>query len=266
MPSPTRITFPPSGRPVGGLLNAARPIGGNWQRGVTFASAQCIAPQNIGPCPEGMVTKDVSFLSDPVEFQPFQVFQAVQCSRLGGSSVVDFADQSLDVTREFGVAAELLTGAATGNPSLGDAAVLTAAADPVAALGCLEQYAWTALSGRTVFIHVTAQIATALLAAAAIWAPQDGRVWQTAARNTVVISPGYDGREPGESAPTSGDPLFMYATGEVYAEVGERETLDSTDRTNNVETAIAEDTALVIFDPCFVAAIDTGLSACGGLS
>lgn len=260
MPSPTRITLPPSGRPVGGLLSAARSIGGDWWRGVSFSSSQCTPPFCIGPCPDGTVQKDVNFLSDPAVFDAFQVYQSVQCSRLGGSLVAEFSNQSLDVTREFAVAREFLTGACTGNPSLADALTIGAATDPATALGCLEQYAALAISGRMVFVHVPPSVATALLAASAIW--RDGRLWRTASGNVVVVSPGYDGRAPGGVVPVPGGPMFMYATGDVYAEVGQRDLLESLDRTNNVQSATAEDAALVIFDPCFNIAIDSGVNAC----
>lgn len=267
MPTPTRITLPPSGRPVGGILAAARPTGAaEWWRGVKFTSGQCLAPQNYGPCAsDDAVQKEEQNLSTEAEFQAFSILQAVKCSTLGRTAIDVFAGQALDVTREFGVASELLTGAATGNPSLGDATTLTAASDPAAALGCLEQVASLALSGRMAFIHVTPAIGTALLAAAAIWSNGAPRRWYTAAGNTVVISPGYDGRQPGAGAPGAGDPLYMYATGEVYAEVGsadQREILQSVERSQNTIQATAEDTAIVLFDPCFVVAIDSGLNAC----
>lgn len=268
MPTPTRITLPPSGRPVGGLLSAARPLGGEWWRGVKFTSGQCLAPQNYGPCASDDATEKVDQeLSAEAEFQAFQVLQAVRCSTLGRTDVDVFAGQALDVTREHGIASELLTGAATGNPSLSsEAETMPAAADVVAALGCLEDMAGTSLSGRLAFIHASPSIGTHLLAEGAIW--KDGRLWRTATGNIVVVSSAYDGREPSQGEPSPGEPLFMYATGEVYAEVGsetQRETLQSVERTQNSIQATAEDIAIVLFDPCFAAAIDTGLTACAGV-
>lgn len=264
MPLPTRITLPPSGRPVGGLLSAARPIGGDWTRGVVFSSGECLQPINVGPCSgDEAETKGQQDLSAPAEFQAFNVVQAVQCSTLGRSEVDVLAGQALDVTREFGVARELLAAGATGNPSLADALVMAAAADPVTALGCLEARANAHLAGRMAFIHVSPAVGTHLLANAAIF--KEGRRWYTASGNTVVISPGYDGREPGGDSPGAGEPLFMYATGEVYAEVGsgdQRQILQSVERTQNTAQAWAEDVALVIFDPCFNVAIDSGINSC----
>ncbi len=256
MALPTRITLPPSGRPVGGLLSAARPIGGQWWRGVTFASGQCLVPQTVGTCTDGATTKNMDALSEAASFDAFGVVQALACSTLGRSAIDEFAGQSLDVTREFAMAREFLTGAASSNPSLADATVLgTSAADAVAALACLDQHASTQLSGRLVFIHASPQLATTLLAGNALW--RDGRTWRTALGNVVVVSAGYDGRSPGGGAPTDGDPLYMYATGEVYAEVGQREVLQSVERGQNTLESVAEDAALVAFDPCFNVAVDT---------
>lgn len=266
MALPTRITLPPSGRPVGGLLGAARPMPqGDWWRGVTFGSGQCVPPQVVGTCTDGDTTKDPQDLSDAAAFDAFAVIVALQCSTMGRSSLQPFAEESLDVVREFGIASELLTGAASGNPSLADATVsLAAAADPAVALGCLDQAAALALSGRLAFIHVAPALATALFSAGAIY--REGRLWFTPAGSIVVISPGYDGREPGSAAPTGGDPLFMYATGEVYAAVGQRESLIATERGQNTLHAIAEDAAIAVFDPCFNIAIDSGLVACETVS
>lgn len=284
MALPTRITLPPSGRPVGGLLSAARPLDGEWWRGVTFSSMQCAVPQSVGTAcaEEAGTTKVPQRPGDEQTFETFAAILAVHCSTLGNTNVAELAEDSLDVVREFSVARELLTGAASGNPSLagttcaGPASCVTdnlgTATDPVAALGCLDQTAAEALSGRLAFIHASPAILTAWVAASAVW--RDGRLWRTALGSVVVGSAGYDGRAPGGAAPTSGASLYAYATGEVYAaistggraptipEPGQRDTLESVDRSVNTATAIAEDVALVVFDPCFIAAIDTTVTLC----
>lgn len=260
MALPTRITLPPSGRPVGGLLSAARPLAGEWWRGVTFSSGQCIAPQNVGTCTDGDVTKVPQTLSDAATFDAFAVVTAIECSTLGRSDLMRFTTETLDVTREFGAARELLTGAASGNPSLADATDLGVAADAVAALACLDQHIANDLSGRLGFIHVPPAVATVLMSEAAIY--REGRIWYTASGNYVVVSPGYDGRSPGGAAPSDGDTLYLYATGEVYAATGQRDTMDATERGQNTQQAIAEDAAIVVFDPCFLLAVDSGVTFC----
>jgi hypothetical protein len=234
-----------------------------------FSSGRCLTPQLVGPCPTEPATEKISQRpSDSQTFQAFAVLQAVECSTLGQSDIRGLAGEALDVTREFGVATELLTGAVTGNPSLAgatDAATdLGAATDPVAALGCLDQRAAQALSGRLAFIHASPSIANVWLAEGAIW--RDGRLWRTALGSVVVVSPGYDGRAPGAVAPGPGDSQYAYATGEVFAEVGMRDMLQAVDRQVNTDHAIAEDAAIVGYDPCFAIAVDTTVTLCAGVS
>jgi hypothetical protein len=234
-----------------------------------FSSGRCLVPQNVGPCPTEPATEKVRQRpSDAATFQAFNVVQAVECSTLGRSNMGELANQSLDVTREFGVASELLTGAATANPSLAGAALaaddLGTATDPVAALGCLDQSAGSALSGRLAFIHAPIAVANVWLAEGIIW--RDGRLWRTVFGSVVVVSPAYDGRAPGGTAPTPGDTLYAYATGEVFAEVGQRDLLQAVDRSVNTDTAIAEDAAIVGYDPCFAIAVNTTVVLCAGVS
>lgn len=264
-----RITLPPAGRSPGGLLGAARPLPGRWTSGVTFASSQCVLPQNVGICTNGDVTKVPGRLSDAATFEAFGVVLALECSTMGRSDLSGFTDTSLDVTREYAVASELLTGAASGNPALKDATSLGTASDAVAALACLDQKIGTLLGGRLGFIHAAPAIATYLLSAAAIY--KEGQRFYTASGNIVVISAGYDGRAPTgvgnlSSPAVAGNSLYLYATGEVYAAVGERDSFDAVQRGTNVAQSIAEDAAIAAFDPCFLLAVDTGVELCGGIS
>lgn len=257
----TRVTLPASGRPAGGLLAAARPLEGEWWRGITFSSTQCTVPQVVGAeCTDNPDEKETQRPGSAVTFDIFGVLHSIDCTTMGNTDVGALAEQALDVTREFAVAREFLTGASSGNPSLADATVLTASTDPVAALGCLDQKAAEALSGRLAFIHASPSIATTWMAASAI--RLDGRTWRTALGNVVVVSAGYDGRTPGGAAPVNGGPQFAYATGEVYAATIKADTLDAVDRSINTRIATAEDVALVAFDPCFAIAMDTGVNLC----
>lgn len=263
----TRITLPASGRPAGGLLASARPLEGEWWRGITFPSTGCTVPQVVGTeCiddenPEDAVEKTTQRPGEAATFDIFGVVHGIDCTTLGRTDVGALAEQALEVTREFAVAREFLTGASTTNPSLADADDLGAITDPVAALGCLDQRAAVALSGRLAFIHASPAILTAWMAASAI--RLDGRTWRTALGNVVIGSAGYDGRAPGGTAPAEGATLYAYATGEVYAAFGNRQTLDAVDRSVNTRIAQSEEVAVVAFDPCFNVAMDVGVEFCG---
>lgn len=264
MPLPTRITLPPSSRPVGGLLSAARSLDGEWWRGVKFSSGQCLLPQVVGSCTDGGTTKTMQSLSDEASFEAFAVIQALECSTMGRSDLAAYTGSSLDATREFGVASEFLTGAASGNPSLADADIRGSADGATAALACLDQLAGRELGGRLAFIHAPYALGTHLLAAGAI--EREGRTWRTAGGNVVVISSGYDGRAPGADPVGAGDSLYLYATGEVYAATGQRDAFESVERGQNTLQAIAEDAAIAVFDPCFNVAVDSGVDFCASVS
>lgn len=245
-------------------MAAARPIGGEWWRGVTFSSPVCAVPQTFGGCDgqgtSGGFEKTYQRPSTVQTFEAFGVLQAIECSTLGRTNVSQLAEESLDVTREFAVARELLTGIASGNPSLASATVISTATDPVHALGCLDQAAAENLSGRLAYIHASPALGNAWMAANVIW--RDGRLWRTSLGSVVVVAAGYDGRAPGGDAPSVGEQLYAYATAEVYAEVGQRETRQTIDRTVNTAEAWAEEAAIVVFDPCWVGAVGTQVELC----
>lgn len=216
----------------------------------------------MGSCTDGEATKTMNVLSDSATFDTFAVLQSLECSTMGRPMIEQVASENLDATREYGVAQEFLTGAATDNPSLAQAEIFgVGAADATTALACLDGAVNSELYGRLGFIHVPPTVATHLLAAGAIYNPGGNR-WYTASGNVVIISPGYDGRRPGSGQPITGEALYMYATGEVYAQTGQRENLAAYERTQNSLQAIAEEVALVVFDPCFNIAIDSGVNAC----
>lgn len=266
----TRVNLTPPTRPAGGLLRAARPVPDGWGRGVTFTTTSCVGPFTVGTCPDGPGLKPAARPSGPHEFASFTVGAALECSTLGRDYSPEIAAQeTADVIREFAVARELLTGDASardagpgevGNVSLaGDVThTLSSGGDVETALACIEQVAAETLFGRQVFVHMPP--AVAVVAAAARVIRREGARWLTPSDSIVVVSPGYDGRAPGTSAPASS--YWIYATGEVYATTGSRTTTQDVDRSVNTDTARTEDQAVAVFDPCFVAAADSGVSVC----
>ena len=78
---------------------------------------------------------------------------------------------------------------------------------------------------------------------------------RTAAGNLVSVGAGYDGRGPGEGAPTDKFVHWMYATGPVHVVLGSEEliTVDATqalDTRTNEMTYAAERPAAVYTDGC----------------
>lgn len=257
-----RIDLVPPVR-VGALLAAALPLPDGWNRGVTFSTTGCIGPFTVGPCPTDVNLKAAT-RPGLATFAPVSIGAALECSTLG-HDVTPAAGDVLDVTAEFAIARELATGNASerdnpdgGNPSLTGSVTdnLGDLGDPTAALACLEQRASAATYGRTVYVHTSPAVGTHLAAAGAIW--RDGTRWRTAAGSPIVLSPGYTALAAFDGITS----LPMFATGPVYAAIGQRDTLADVNREVNTATARVEDIALAVFDPCYVGAVGSSLSPC----
>lgn len=281
MPMPTPVTLEPSGPEGGGLLAVARSLPSGWQRGVAFTDTSCLAPVVMGECPTGENLKPGNRPEAVAEFRPYSVIMAVECTTFGGYSVESVSGGELDRTREYALARELLTGEVSardrnpsailtgggsylGNPSLqSEATDLGAGFTSVTAmLACLEQNLAEATSGRGGVLLSGPALATWLFKESLLW--RDGARWRTVTGNPVIVSGGFDGRAPGDTAPPDPtDPLHLYAASNVWASVGERATYADVDRGVNTATSRSEDVGLAVFSPCAVfAAASTVALAC----
>lgn len=231
----------PAPRPVGnGLLAVARSLDDpSWVRGVQVNSSTCLTGLPFPYCndPDSQTDKDTQRPSTVETFEPTGITVSVDCSTLGGDPQ-KFAEQGLDVVREYELGLELATGVTTANPSLADATALPGGGTGYApALALLEQYMAQSLMGRLGFIHVTPADFVMLVSDDLV--RLDGNTWRSPGGHVVVASPGYD---------FDG---VLHATGEVFAEVGGRATLNSVDRNVNTRFVTAEELGIVVFDPCF---------------
>lgn len=240
MPLAEAIRLEPAARPAGvGVLAAARPLSGSWMNGVVFTSAGCLPPSASPYCPDPPVEKPTNRRGDPVTFEPFTVFQGVECSAFPGASITETAGAALDATRDWQIGRELAHGDITDNPALDEATNVGAGITPVEALALLEQEAADGLFGRQAWIHMSVANLTRLHAADAVI--RDGGRMVTAAGSRVVVSAGYDFDD-------------LIATGDVWAAAGERDTFGDPDRAINTQYAYAEDVAVAAFDPCLLIA------------
>lgn len=237
------ITLPAPNPVEGGLLSAARPIeDGSWVRGLIVNSSQCTEALPYPFCnrPESgePVDKTPQDVGDAETFEPVGVVVTVDCSTLGGDPA-KFAEQGLDVLREYIIATELATGTLTANPALDDATNVGSGATPREALAVLEDEIAEVAQGRQAFIHVSPGNMVRIEGAIR-WT---GTRYVTPSGNVVVTSPGYT---------TLTD---LHATGEVFAGVGGRATLTSIDRNVNTRFVTAEELGIAVFDPCFNIAV-----------
>lgn len=271
MPLPIPVTMDSGLTPAGGLLALSRSLPDGWERGISWADASCTLPVAMGECPTAPDLKPVQRTVTET-FRPVELIQSIECSTLGGFNG-GVAGPALDATRDYALAVELLTGAASArdaatpanaNPSLVDSAVDLGAFDTLmAAVACLDQRLAVATGGRGGYLLAGVDMATYLLAGRLIW--RDGARWRTAAGSTVIVSAGFDGRGPGDTAPpAAGDPLALYAVANVWAGIGSRSILFDVDRADNTATERAEDVAMVAFSTCAAyAATSAEATSCG---
>lgn len=227
--------------------------------------------------------------ADTVTVRPVSLITAFECSTLGGINVAQVASANLDETADYALARELLTGQAAlrdanpnvqgprGNPALQTDAIDlgTGFADPVAALGCLEQALADATGGRNGYLLIGPEIGLQL-AQQSVLIREGGRLI-TATGTRVVLDGGFDGRGPVDSpgdespgdpcepwnstgAPVEGDELYMYATASVWAGVGRALMRDDVDRRDNTASAREQRVALTAFTPCATFAVGSGIT------
>ena len=225
-------------------MGSSRRLPDGWERGITFVSDGCLAPERIGPC--AVVAGTPETPGDAALFTPVLIRQGVVCSSMSGFDLEVLADESLAATAEYAVGQELVDGLATNNPNLADATSVGTATSISDALGCLEEAAAVGLGGRPAFIHVPPGATSSLPSSLS----SDGSVWRTAAGTTIVSSPGYAGQ------------AFMFATSEVWTGIGAVDTGSALERSNNTDEAWANVIALAAFDPCWTAKVAITLPDC----
>lgn len=249
----------------------ARALPAGWERGIAWADDSCTLPIVMGECPTQADLKPAQPLTDEV-FRPVEVIQTIACTTLGGGPA-GLAGPALDQTRDYALAREMLTGAASArdaavpanaNPSLVDTAIsLGEFAFLAQAVACLDQRLAAATGGRGGYFLAGLDMATHLMTNRLIW--RDGARWRTAGGSSVIVDAGFDGRGPGTAVPPAADSaLWLYAVSNVWAGTGSRSALFDVDRSDNTATDRAEDIALVAFSTCAVyAASSLETTSCG---
>jgi hypothetical protein len=224
----TSMVLEPLAR-TGGLLSAALPLTGEWQRGVDVLVAQYEDPARTGPC--SSVLPEAKGRGDVERFKPVVLSQRVKCSALGNPDVEGAAVRAVDVTGPWGLSEEFYDGAATGNPSLSDATPLPSALDLREAFSMLEARANQDIPGQVAFLHVPVDLAAYVRASL----DEAGRL-RTVAGNVVVIH---------------GAGNTVYATGTVWAAYESIGGADDTERGSNTRIGKGQAVGLAVFDPAF---------------
>jgi hypothetical protein len=232
----------------GGLLGMALSAPPGWAQGLSIPFYGCGEPVLQDRCVTA--NDEPQRAGGGVGFMPFGISQGATCSTLSRLDQKKHASGRLDSTTEWAVARQLATNAlGLDSPSFddGDSLGVVAGGDFVLAVGTLEQAAADAGFGAQWWLHAPVKAAAFL----ARYDLLNGTRSPTGA--PWVISPGY----PVEGPTT----LRLWATGPVWAAVDEPFVLNDIDRRGNEDTAYAQRSAIVAFDPCVNLFIDITIPA-----
>ena len=249
------------------LASALDPVdtGVRWREGMAWRSESCPAYQPVDPCVDPADYPPAS-TDDIVYYKPsgFRVYDT--CSSRNVGRDIQRVVRLADAATSYAMANELWTGVGTkANPydtPTGDTGITNAylagtsatvitdtAADPMEALGILEEHARRQAAGQIVFLHVPPRIVTQLGAQLR----RIGNLIYTQTDAVVVADPGYPGTGPDGSAGTPPG-VWCYATGPVIKRVDEivaiNEASVTLDRRTNQRTIWAERMFAATFDPC----------------
>jgi len=252
----------------------------HWQAGIAWRSELCPSYALFDPCGDGPAVPDdnssglvyyrpVAFrvedscITRNVGFEIARVrrmAEAVTSAAMAHELWTGTATQAepYDVPDGFGGTTADVTNAYLSGPTA--EVISDAVADPMEALGLLEERARQAAGGQNVFLHVPNRITTQLGAQLR----RVGNLIYTQTDAVVVADPGYDG-----SGPASGDDtppgVWCYATGPVAAYVDPLTSIDApdvtVDRRTNRRQVWAERMFAATFDPCCHFAIEINAPA-----
>lgn len=231
----------------GGLLEAALPAPQGWEQGLSLPFYGCGEPRLQDRC---VTANDAVHTPSSAEFLPFGISQGSECSTLSRVDQRRHAEGRLDATTEWAVGRQLATDAmGLRSPSLANSTGLGTLQwfDVGAGVAALEQAAADKGYGAQWWVHVPIQAVNLL---ALYFDPRATRL-QLFSGAPVVASPGYPGGASGQ--------IRLWVTGPVWAAVSDPLTMDDVDRNTNRQTAYAERSAIVAFDPCINFHIDVPL-------
>jgi hypothetical protein len=188
------------------------------------------------------------------EFPAIPIEQGSVCSTSGPDSQQTQALDRWFSSADWAIGRQLQTDQiGSGAPNLNDATLLgeVTEANVVAAVGCLEQAAADTGFGSKIVLHAPVRAAAYLASQGLLdinGKSPTGADW--------IISAGY------ETHPTETDTIRLYATGTVWASIGEPWSVDNTiARVNDIESW-ARGVGIVAFDPCINVAIDVVVGTC----
>jgi hypothetical protein len=237
----------------------------HWQEGIVWRSELCPGYQVLDPCADETTNPPASG-DGLVYYHPLGYRVTDVCSARNVAFDIARVSRMTDAVTSFVAANELWTGAGTQaapyDTPTGDTDITNAylagptatvisgtVADPMEALGLLEERARQAAAGQQVFLHVPTRITTQLGAQLR----RVGNVVMTQTDGIVVADPGYPGTGPDGSAGTAPG-VWCYATGPVVMRTSDIDAITEAavtlDRRSNRRQVWAERMFAATFDPC----------------
>lgn len=208
-----------------GLLLNAQPAPTGWELGGISYRAVCPELHTTDGCMT--FTEFAPSVPNVVEYLPFVIESAVECSTLSSGDREDEATTALADITEFALGVALMS-------QLEDATALPTTTDWVAAVGALEAAA--SVTGKRYVLHAS-PFAAAHLVALNLMDPATGL---SPAGARWIVSPGYAGDNN----------MTLYVSGNVHMGVGEITANGAVARRQNRFEVRASRAAIVGYDPC----------------
>lgn len=224
----------PGGSPTRprGIIAVASPAPEGWEMGGIQFQTVCPTPVIRDQCIT--ITPQAGARPTPSTFAPFVIEQGVECSTTSAGDRAAEARTALQSSTEYGLGIMLRTGGTSNAPSLDDAVSLGEFAGVHAALAALE----CATGVNDYVLHATPGAAVYLAAEGLIDSTgrsPSGAQW--------IVSPGYECDEDDTAQ-------RIWATGRVYAAVGDILVDAQVEHRINSREAWANRSAIVAFNPC----------------
>ena len=246
----------PAEETPGGFLKAARslPAGADWTGGITFTPS--CGTTDIWSCVYGQDKQNIDDKADPVRFDPFLIYAGTRCS--GAPDVADL-QQLTEIKLARGTSRSLArelhsSNALVGNPDLVTTATdLTPGSGPVALKNAIAGLLSASgdCGGGALTIHAPLVALPALMDLGLV--SFDGDKYSVGGHLLIVDD--YPNEPPTGGAAADADEAWLYVTGPVEFQLGERIDVAHFTGHTNESIVLAERLAIVRFDPCCVFAI-----------
>lgn len=239
----------------GGFLRAARllPEGTDWTGGITFTPS-CGGADTWG-CSYGEAKTNITEKADPVEFDPFLVYAGKTCS---GAPDFDELRELSQINLRRGMSGSLARELQQSDPKVGNPDLVTTAIDITPATTPSIRNAIAGLlttsgdcGGGEITIHAPIVVLSALMTFDLVEFV-DGRY--RLGGHTVIVD-NYENVGPTGSPAPADNEVYLYATGPVEYRLGENIDISHFTGRTNEGIVLAEQLAIMRFDPCCVYAI-----------